>query len=133
MSAQLLQVKFNGAHNAYGGERNQYVLSKVDNDIDLPKEIDQQLNLCDYILVNYKGKLYYCERRLGGGYTRREIFYHPFQDKFLDNSAGYSIFIPDEIQAIQSDNICRALQITHKNLALVSYRPDCLPVSLKMG
>jgi hypothetical protein len=83
MSAQLLQISYNGPHNAYGGHRDNYSLYGVDNDADLPKEIDLRLNLCDYILVKYKGKLFFCERKEGGGYLRKELAYHPLSHVFF--------------------------------------------------
>ncbi len=83
MSAQLLQVQYNGPHNAYGGHRDNYSIAGVDKDEDIPKEIDLRLNLCDYVLVKYKSKLFFCERKEGGGYTRKELTYHPLEKVFL--------------------------------------------------
>lgn len=120
MSAQLLQVKYNGAHNAYGGSRNHTSLVTVDNDADIQKEIDLQLNLCDYILVKYKGKMFFCERREGGGYTRKELTYHPLSH----------IFIPDDVQAIQSVDDSGTQPNANPCLAMVLYRPDYFLVPL---
>jgi hypothetical protein len=82
MIAQLLRVELNGPHNAYGGDRNKFHLMGIEDEKEIPKEIDLQLNLGSYVLVKYKDKVFLCERKEGGGYTRLEITYHPYLDKF---------------------------------------------------
>ena len=79
---EMIRVSINGARNAYGGQRNAYEVIKVEEDSQLPTEINNQLNLGSYVLVKYAGKLYMCEKNEAGAYSRKAIEYHPHMDKF---------------------------------------------------
>lgn len=82
MTAQLLQIELNGAHNAYGGDRNKFALTTVEDESKIAGEIKALLKANTYVLVKYNGQLHRCELVTEGKYNRTAVNYHPYQDKF---------------------------------------------------
>jgi hypothetical protein len=83
---QILTIHYNGHHNAYGGERDKFKLTTVEDESKIREEIQSQLvNQNSYVLVKYKDKMYMCEWLSDNGkYSRKQIDYHPYFNKFLD-------------------------------------------------
>ena len=87
MDAQLIVVFQNGYAEAREPKlRNRFEVVNVDKIADSKKIIWAQLQRTDrqgHVVVKWKGDMYVCDMRQDRkGYTRMEVDYHPYQDKF---------------------------------------------------
>lgn len=87
MVAKLIVIPHNGYYEAHDPSiRDRYETLSVPNDDDIKMVIWEHLQKTGRdgcVLVKYNNRMFLCEMKQNRkGYTKAEIKYHPYQDKF---------------------------------------------------
>ena len=80
MNIKLIGVKYPKAGYGFKPcQDKQCVVVNVDEDIKQIIKTQLFANDKDYVLINYNGTMYICEKLDGEQYTKRQVNYHPLQ------------------------------------------------------